>query len=130
MPMAWLAAQWSLDFGMIAGRLTMRAQVQRDSASGTDGWGNPVAADFVDHGDPVACFIWSTAASKTQDGEKTAQIETFRGLFALGADLAAEDRLASVTDRQGTAIIAGPLLVMGPIERKHTHVEANMRRIG
>lgn len=115
---------------MIAGRLTMRAQVERNQASGDDGWGNPIAAVFANHGTPVACFIWSISAEKTQDGEKTAQIETFRGLFALGADLAADDRLASVTDRQGNALIAGPLLVMGPIERKHTHLEANLRRIG
>lgn len=115
---------------MIGGRLTMRAQVQRNQATANDGWGGPVAADFVDHGVPVACFIWSPSARKVQDGEKTAEIEQLRGMFALGADIEAEDRLASVTDRQDNELIAGPLRIMGPIQRKHTHREAALERIG
>lgn len=114
---------------MIAGRLTMRAQVERDQASGTDNWGQPNAPAFAAIGAPVRCFIWSVKASEIVDGQKTAQIGDYRGLFALGADLNERDELASVTDRLGTVTIAGRLRVEGPVERKHTHLEASLKRI-
>lgn len=115
---------------MIAGRLTMRAQVERDQATGADGWGQPNAPAFAAIGVPVPCFIWSVKATEIQDERKTAQIGDFRGLFALGADLNERDELASVTDRQGAVLIPGRLRVEGPVERKHTHLEAVLKRIG
>lgn len=115
---------------MIAGRLTMRAQVERDQASGQDGWGQANAPVFVAIGVPLPCFIWSVKSTEIEDGRKTAQIGDFRGLFALGADINERDELASVTDRRGAVLIAGRLRVEGPVERKHTHLEANLQRIG
>ena len=113
---------------MIAGRLTMRAAVERNQATGTDGWNNPVAPDFAPVG-TLPCFIWSTASRELVDGQKTAMIEDVRGLFALGADLAEGDEIASVTDRAGNVLIAGRLKVEGPVQFKHTHLEAALRRI-
>ena len=114
---------------MIAGRLTMRAAVERNGATAMDDWGNPVTPVFVSIGDPIACFVWSTAARGAADGEKVTETEEFRGLFALDADLRANDEVAAITDRSDTEIIGGRLRVMGPVQRKHTHVEANLRRI-
>ena len=114
---------------MIAGRLTMRAAVERDQATARDGWGGTVAPDFQSIGDPLPCFIWSEKAKTLIDGAKTAGIEWLRGLFALGADLAEGDEIAAVTDRQGVETIPGRLKVEGPVQRKHTHVEASLRRI-
>jgi hypothetical protein len=115
---------------MIAGRLTMRAAVERNQATGKDGWGQPGAADFASTGDPLPCFVWSEQMAELVDGRKTALIGDFRALFALDADLAERDEIASVTDRQGVEIIAGRLRVEGPVERKHTHLEATLKRIG
>ena len=115
---------------MIAGRLTMRAQIERASSTGTDGWNSPNAGSFSPLGDPVACFVWSGSSTQLIDGQKQAQIEGTRGLFALGTDLRPGDRLASVTDRKGAVLIAGPLVVEGPVQFKHTHLEAMLRRIG
>jgi len=114
---------------MIAGRLTMRALVERDQATGSDAWNSNPAADFQSIGDPLPCFIWSENADTRVDGAKTAGIERFRSLFALGADLAEGDEIASVTDRQGAEIIPGRLKVDGPVQRKHTHLEANLWRV-
>lgn len=115
---------------MIAGRLTMRAAIERNGASGVDAWGNPVAPVFASTGAALACFVWSVAASQVVDGEKTAEIENLRALFALGADVQPGDEIASVKDRSGAMIVPGRLRVEPPVQRKHTHLEAQLRRIG
>lgn len=115
---------------MIAGRLTMRALVERNQATTSDTWGQPVAADFVSTGDSVPCFVWSDNSRELVDGAKSAMLEDMRAMFALGADVLEDDEISSVTDRAGTEIIPGRLQVEGPVQRKHTHLEAALRRIG
>lgn len=114
---------------MISGRLTMRANVERNQASAKDSWGSPVAPVYASIGAALPCFVYSNKASTVSDGDKTALFEELRAMFALGADLVANDEIASVTDRRGIEIIPGRLRVMGPVQRKHTHVEAALRRI-
>lgn len=114
---------------MIAGRLTMRALVERNQAIGKDGWGNPVAPSFQ----PLAtlrCFVWSNNSRKLIDGDKTAMLQDMRALFALSADIRENDEIAAVTNVGGETIIAGRLRVDGPVQRKHTHLEAALKRIG
>ncbi|MFZ5747898.1 MAG: hypothetical protein ACOY45_09620 [Pseudomonadota bacterium] len=107
----------------------MRALVERNQATEKDAWGNPVAPDFQPVG-AIPCFAWSTAASKVEDGRKTALIGDYRALFALGADIADGDEISAITDRRGTTIVAGRLRFLGPIEPVHTHLEAALERIG
>lgn len=114
---------------MISGRLTMRAAIERDTATANDSWGGPVAPNFVSTGEPLHCFAWSTSSSQSIDGSKTAEIEHFRAMFALGADVKPGDVITSITDRRGVEIIPGRLLVEPPVQRKHSHLEATMRRI-
>lgn len=114
---------------MIAGRLTMRAAVERNQATGTDSWNNPVPADFQSIGDPLPCFVWSKDTNKVADGGKVVLIEDMRAMFALGADIQANDEIASVTDRKGTEIIPGRLKVEGEVQRKHTHLECALERV-
>lgn len=114
---------------MIAGRLTMRAQVERNQATAKDGWGGDVEPDYQPIGDPLPCFVWTPSERAVRDGSKTAMIGTMRGLFALGADIAEGDELPSVTDRAGQVLIAGRLKVQGEVQFKHTHLEADLRRI-
>lgn len=115
---------------MIAGRLTMRALVERNQATAKDAWGNPVAPDFQSIGDPLPCFVYSKSGREIVDGEKTAVIEDMRIMVAIGADLRDEDEIAAVTDRKGAEIIPGRLRVDGPVQYKHTHREAALERIG
>lgn len=114
---------------MIAGRLTMRAQVERNTATGKDGWGGPVATVFAPHA-TLRCFVWSKVSRELTDGDKTAMIEDMRAMFALSADIGENDEIAAVTDARGNVIIAGRLRVEGPVQRKHTHLEAALKRIG
>jgi hypothetical protein len=85
---------------MIAGRLTMRALVERNQATTKDAWGQPVAPDFQSTGDPLPCFVWSNNSSELVDGQKIAMLEELRAMFALGADVREDDEIASVTDRR------------------------------
>ena len=111
------------------GRLTMRAHVERDAATATDGWGQPVAPDFQPIG-VLPCFAWSPAAREFADGDTAAQLLDARALFARGADLRADDELAQITDRRGVVLFPGRLKVEGPVQFKHTHLEAALRRVG
>ncbi len=114
---------------MIAGRLTMRAVVQRNTATGKDAWGQPVAPVWATIG-TVRCFAWSNQSRELVDGDKTAMIEDLRIMVPLGADLAEHDELTAITDRQGNVLIPGRLRVEGPVQRKHTHGEAALKRVG
>lgn len=114
---------------MIAGRLTMRAAIERNTATGTDAWNNPVAETFA----PLAtipCFAWSQTAREIRDGDKLARAEDLRAMFALGADVRGDDEISAITDRRGTVLIPGRLRIEGPVQRKHTHLEAALQRIG
>lgn len=114
---------------MIAGRLTMRAAIERNQATGSDAWNAPAAPVFVSIGEPVACFIWSEKSAELVDGGKNAETETYRALFALAAPILPRDVITTVTNRAGVEVLPGRIEVMGPVQRKHTHLECNLRRI-
>ena len=113
---------------MIAGRLTMRAVVQRNTAVGTDAWGQPVAATWSTVA-TLKCFAWSNQSRELVDGDKSAMVEDMRIMVAIGADLREDDELTAITDRSGTVLIPGRLKVDGPVQRKHTHQEAALKRV-
>lgn len=114
---------------MIGGRLTMRAIVQRDTATGKDAWGQPVPSTWATVA-TLRCFVWSNQSRELIDGDKTAMVEDMRAMFALGADIAQDDEISAVTDALGNVNIPGRLKVDGPVQRKHTHLEAALRRVG
>lgn len=115
---------------MIAGRLTMRARVERDTATGNDSWGGPVEPVFTVLHSALPCFVYSKSGRELVDGAKTAMIEDLRVMIARGADLAEGDVITAVTDRLGRQLIAGRLKIEGPVQFKHTHHEAALQRIG
>lgn len=108
--------------------MTMRAEVERNTAAGTDAYGHPIAPVFT----PLAtmpCFVWSKQSRQIVDGDKTAVIEDLRAIFPLGADLAEGDEIARVTDRRESEIIPGRLRIDAVPQRKHDHLEAALRRV-
>ena len=113
---------------MISGRLTMRAVVERNTATGKDAWGQPVAPNWSTIG-TVRCFAWSNQSRELVDGDKTAMVEDMRMLVGLGADLAEDDEITAITDAKGNVLIPGRLRVEGPVQRKHTHKEAALKRV-
>lgn len=114
---------------MIAGRLTMLARVERNTATGTDSWGNPVAPAFTVLHNALPCFVYSKTARDLKDGAKTAEIEDLRIMVGRDADLQAGDQITTVMDRLGRELIPGRLSVEGPVQFKHTHREAALQRI-
>lgn len=112
---------------MSRGTMTMRADVERNTASGTDAHGHPVAPVFTALA-TLPCFVWSTARREVADGGKTALVEDLRAMFPLGADVAEGDEIAKVTDRQGTVLLTGRLRIAA-LQRKHRHLEAALDRV-
>lgn len=115
---------------MIHGRLTMRARVERPVSPGRDDWGGPLAPVMQLVDEAMACFVWSRMSREVIDGSKTALIEDLRIMVGREADLAEGDELAQVTDRAGALLIPGRLRIEGPVQHKHSHQEAGLRRIG
>ncbi len=113
---------------MIAGRFTMRAVVERNGATGKDPWGGAVAPAFSAIG-TIRCFAWSNQSREIVDGDKSAMLEDLRLMAPLGSDLTEDDELVAITDRLGNVLIPGRLKVDGPVQRKHTHVEAALKRL-
>lgn len=108
-------------------RMTHRAVVERNAATGTDAWGQPLAPAFAAHA-TLPCFAWSKSRRELVDGVKTAMVEEHRALFPLDADLVEADELASVTDRRGVQILSGRFRV-DAIRRVHDHLEADLKRV-
>jgi hypothetical protein len=107
--------------------MTMRAVVERNSASGTDTYGHPVAPVFAAHA-TLPCFVWSSQRREVVDGDKTATVEDLRAVFPLGADILEADEIASVTDRQGSEILSGRARI-DALQRKHRHLEAALVKV-
>lgn len=114
---------------MIAGRLTMRAEVERNAAAGTDSWGQPVPPVYAPVGS-IRCFAWTPASREVMDGDKVAAIQDVRIMVGFGTDLRVDDEIARITDRGGKTLFAGRLRVDGPLQYKHTHLEAPLKRVG
>lgn len=114
---------------MIAGRLTMRAHVQRNAATGTDGWNGPAAPDWQ----PLTvlpCFAWTPSSRDVVDGRKNVVAQDVRMMIAVGGDLREGDRIEKIANPAGVVLFAGPLRVEGAVEFKHNHMEAALVRAG
>lgn len=59
-----------------------------------------------------------------------AGIEEVRVMFALGADVRDQDEISAVTNKVGETLFAGRLRVDGPVQFKHNHLEAALKRVG
>jgi hypothetical protein len=107
--------------------MTMRADLENNTASGTDAYGNPIPPVWATYA-TVACRVYSKVRNEVIDEDKTALIETIRALFPLNADVSESYRIANVKDRLGTVLFAGPLAIQ-TIQRRKDHKEAMLERI-
>lgn len=115
---------------MIAGRLTHRASVERDVATGRDAHNNPLPPDYQPLHAALPCFVYSNSSRELVDGQKTAMIKDLRAMIALSADIREADVFTEVRNRAGDVIIAGRLKVEGAPQFKHSHREIALQRIG
>lgn len=105
----------------------MRADVERNTASGADPFGLPVKPVFTVLA-TLPCFVYSKARREVVDGDKSAQVEDLRALFPLRADLKEGDEISPIKDRLGVVILSGRFQVEA-IQRKHDHVEVSLLRV-
>lgn len=108
-------------------RMTMRAVIERDTATGTDDFGSPVKPLFTTLA-TVPCWAWSKQRRERVDGNKSALIEDLRAMFPLDADVLAGDEIVNITNRLGTVLIAGRIQIE-TMQRKHDHQEAGLERV-
>lgn len=107
--------------------MTMRAVIERNTATGDDDFGLPVKPDFTTLA-TVPCFAWSKQRRELVDGNKNVLIEDLRALFPLGADVLAGDEIVNITDRRGRVLIAGRIQIE-TMQHKHDHQEAGLERV-
>ena len=113
----------------MSGAMTHRAAVERNSASGTDDWNNPVPPTFA----PLvtlSCRAFSKTRKEVRDDGKEVLIEDIRALFPDGADIQTGDRISSIKDRRGGVVFSGPLAVQPVIRRgqNNRHLEVMLTR--
>lgn len=99
--------------------MTMRATVSRDPTVGSNKWGGPAKAVFVEiagGSNAVPCRAWSKVRRDADDSGKSAIIEDLRANIPVGADIQEQDRLV-IRDRLGVMQLDGPMLVEAKIRK-------------
>ena len=104
------------------GKMTMRALVERDTATGTDEFNQAAKPSFTVLA-TVPCWAWSRQRRAVVDGDKSALIEDMRAMFPLGADVAAGDEISAIQNRRGAVLFPGRLRIQ-TMQHKHDHQEA------
>ena len=108
-------------------QMTMRAFVERNGTVTSDVYGHPDTPSFSTHA-TIACRAWSPSRREINDTKKIALVEEIRCAMPLDADVTEDDRISSIQDRLGVTIWGGPLRI-DTIQKKHTHLEMDLRRI-
>ncbi len=108
-------------------RMTMRAEIERDTASGTDDFGHPFKPDFTALA-TIPCWAWSSTERLVVDGDKVANIEAFKAMFPKGADVAEGDEIVNIRDRRKAILFAGRFAIE-TIQFKHDHLEADLEAV-
>ncbi len=106
-----------------------RAEVERDLATGTDGYGNDPAPAWAKVS-TVPCRWWVPSMPRTEEtGRENAVVEILYAMVPLGADVCEADRVCRIRDRSGRLVHAGPFDVLADLRRR-THRELHLRRVG
>ena len=106
-------------------RMTMRAVVERNTATDKDEWAQDVKPDFT----PLAtipCWAWSSTDREVVDGNKSAVVETFSAMFPKGADVQEGDEIVNITDRRNVILFPGRFQIE-TMQFKHDHLEADLQ---
>ena len=112
----------------VRSRMTMRATVQRDTASGPDGFGLPNAASWTAHIASLACWVFTKVEREVIDGDKTAILAVHKMLVPLGTDIIEHDRVTAIKDRLAADIIANTMRIHAVI-RRATHLECLLEEV-
>ena len=107
--------------------MTMRADLENNTASAKDDFGNPVPPVWATLA-TVACIAYTKTRKEVIDGDKIVLVEDLRALFSLKADVKESYRIANIKDRLGVVLFAGPLSI-DTIQRRRDHIETMLNRI-
>lgn len=119
----------------VRARMTHRAMIQRDMAlpenggtvdalnqAGLPDWSTVISEDGV------PCWLRTESGSVAVSASEFVTVERLEILLPLSAAVRKEDRVATVRDRQGTTILAGPMRIVAVLPH-HTHQEAQLERV-
>lgn len=101
--------------------MTMRATVERNTATEVGDDGLPVAATFAELA-VVPCWLYTQTENERIDGRVTRVIESLRMLMPRRADVTERDRINGIKNRRGEWIRSGILQIQAVIDR-HDHLE-------
>lgn len=100
-----------------------RATVERDTATGRDGWNSPKAPAFEVLEADQPCDYWVADEDLITGPNVNAAVERARMLIPKGADVAIGDEVSDVRNESGITISAGRLKVVGDLPMEPTHRE-------
>lgn len=108
--------------GNARGRMTMRAVVNRLTATGTNPDRHPTGtrADLVD---AVPCWLYSEQEQEYRGDEVNVARELLRLLVPVAGDVTEQDEITRVEDRRGEVIAAGPFKVLADRRIAQSHRE-------
>lgn len=98
-------------------RMVHRCQLQRDANAGIAD-----SPNFQNLGAAVPCYLWTSAGREAESTGQVTVVEDLRALIPLGTDITVTDRIATVVDRLGQTVDAGPLTVEAVL-RRNDHLE-------
>ena len=107
--------------------MTMRADIERNSASGDDAYGSPIKPVFGFVGNQ-SCYVYSKQRREVVDGDKTAMVEDMRALFPFGSWIKEGDEISNITDRQSVVTMPGRFQIE-TIQPKRRHLEVGLLRV-
>lgn len=109
-------------------RMTHRALVERNSATGADSDGYPNTPSWTTHIAALPCYFWSQYKTEAIDESKAAVVEATRMAVPSGTDINQRDRVRDIKDRTGAVYAAGVFVIEG-IQERATHREISLRSV-
>lgn len=103
-----------------------RATVERDGATGHDGWNGPVAPEFAPLEAEQPCDFWVAGEDLLTGPNANAALERQRMLVPKTADIAIGDEIAEVRNESGATISAGRLKVVADLPMEPSHRELHL----
>jgi head-tail adaptor len=109
-------------------QMRMRCTIERSADVSDTGGGWTQGWTTVASG--VPCHWWAVAGQEIVVGDQVVRGATDRMIVPLNTDVSARDRVATVTDRNGNQIVAGPVLIDAVLRRRdHLALQLSSRSL-
>ena len=108
--------------------MRFRADIEQNTEAGKDPYGHLKPPVYVSKATDVPCLVYTKMREEIIDGDKQALVEEIRALFSLTSNVVEADRIASIKDRLGVTLFAGPMIIE-TIQRRRDHFEMMLKRV-